>query len=149
MYLIIPSILPQTMRTLPNVGMKSLNYRQKNFATTGQLASGMLWLKTISLSSRSWSVFSVISPAGGMAVSITQTQAGDGWEELCSFLQKPIPETPYPRYLEVKFSHYSSKCRLNNVDQFQQGYHRFRLLSWMLLACCLLFGLLLPLVLFS
>jgi len=62
-------------------------------------------------------------------------QAGDGWEELCSFLQKPIPETPYPR--------------LNNVDQFQQGYHRFRLLSWMLLACCLLFGLLLPLVLFS
>ena len=31
------TILPQTIRTLPNDGMKSLNHRQKNFATTGQL----------------------------------------------------------------------------------------------------------------
>jgi len=61
-------------------------------------------------------------------------QAGDGWKELCLFLQKPIPETPYPR--------------LNNVDQFQQGYHRFRLISWMFLACCLLFSLVLSVVLF-
>ena len=31
------TILLQTIRTLPNDGMKSLNHRQKNFATTGQL----------------------------------------------------------------------------------------------------------------
>ena len=96
------TILPQTIRTLLNDGMKSLNHRQKNFATTGQLESGMLWLKTISLFSRSWSVFSVSFPAGGMDVSVTQSQAGDGWQELCSFLKKPIPETPYPRYRNVK-----------------------------------------------
>lgn len=66
---------------------------------------------------------------------VLQVMAGDGWEELCSFLHKPTPETPYPR--------------LNNVDQFQQGYHRFRLISWILLACCLFLGLLLPIVLFS
>ena len=33
-----------------------------------------------------------------MPVNISHSQAGDGWEELCSFLHRPIPETPYPRY---------------------------------------------------
>jgi len=67
--------------------------------------------------------------------SLLVLQAGDGWEQLCSFLHRPIPETPYPR--------------LNNVDQFQQGYHRFRRLSWTFLACCVIVGFLLPLVIFS
>lgn len=54
-------------------------------------------------------------------------QAGDGWAPLCSFLEQPLPDSPYPR--------------LNNVDQFQQGYHRFRLLTWLLLAGCLCLAL--------
>jgi len=47
-------------------------------------------------------------------------QASDGWEPLCSFLNKPVPTTQYPR--------------LNNALQFQEGYTRFRLLT------CLLWG---------
>ena len=38
-------------------------------------------------------------------------QASDGWEPLCSFLNKPVPTTQYPR--------------LNNALQFQEGYIRY------------------------
>ena len=84
-----------------------------------------------------------------MAFFITHAQAGDGWEELCSFLHKPIPETPYPRFPIISKSLLLLSRRLNNVDQFQQGYHRFRLISWILLASCLILGLVMPLVMFS
>ena len=35
---------------------------------------------------------------------------GEEWPPLCSFLARPVPEAPYPR--------------LNNVEQFQEGYYR-------------------------
>jgi len=48
-------------------------------------------------------------------------QASEGWGPLCTFLDKPLPDLPYPR--------------LNNTLQFQEGHNRFRLLT------CLLWGL--------
>merc|ERR1712123_516577 len=42
-------------------------------------------------------------------------QASDGWGPLCTFLDKNVPNNSYPR--------------LNNTQQFQEGYNRFRLLT--------------------